>query len=103
MLAGYRFARRAWSAGMDTFSYGCDGRRLQQLACLARWPMRFLPKSSNGRLPEIQVTTMIANADRSQVLRGTVLVAASAFVWSSGGPIVRSLESADAWTTIFWR
>jgi drug/metabolite transporter (DMT)-like permease len=46
---------------------------------------------------------MIANADRSRALRGMILVAASAFVWSSGGPIVRSLESADAWTTIFWR
>jgi drug/metabolite transporter (DMT)-like permease len=31
------------------------------------------------------------------------LVASSAVVWSTAGPFVRSLESADAWTTIFWR
>jgi drug/metabolite transporter (DMT)-like permease len=31
------------------------------------------------------------------------LVASAAIVWSSGGAIVRSLDAADAWTTIFWR
>ena len=36
-------------------------------------------------------------------LRGVALVAASALVWSSGGLIARLLESADSWTTIFWR
>jgi drug/metabolite transporter (DMT)-like permease len=35
--------------------------------------------------------------------RGLALVAAAALVWSTGGLIVRSLESADNWTTIFWR
>ncbi|MEZ5666251.1 MAG: DMT family transporter [Alphaproteobacteria bacterium] len=35
--------------------------------------------------------------------RGLVLVAASALLWSSGGLIVRLLDSADSWTTIFWR
>lgn len=35
--------------------------------------------------------------------RGLALVAAAAVVWSTGGLIARSLESADNWTTIFWR
>jgi drug/metabolite transporter (DMT)-like permease len=63
----------------------------------------FWPKPSCGHPGEFQVMTVIANAERSRTLRGMVLVAASAVVWSSGGPIVRSLESADTWTTIFWR
>jgi drug/metabolite transporter (DMT)-like permease len=36
-------------------------------------------------------------------LRGVLLVGASAVLWSLGGLIVRSLEAADPWTTIFWR
>ncbi len=36
-------------------------------------------------------------------LRGAVLVSAAALLWSTGGLIVRSLEQADAWTTVFWR
>ena len=35
--------------------------------------------------------------------RGLALVAAAALIWSSGGLIVRMLDSADNWTTIFWR
>jgi drug/metabolite transporter (DMT)-like permease len=35
--------------------------------------------------------------------RGLALVAAAALVWSTGGLIVRSLDSSDNWTTIFWR
>ncbi|MGF1626782.1 MAG: DMT family transporter [Alphaproteobacteria bacterium] len=35
--------------------------------------------------------------------RGLALVAASALIWSSGGLIVRLLDSADNWTIIFWR
>jgi drug/metabolite transporter (DMT)-like permease len=36
-------------------------------------------------------------------LKGVLLVSASAVLWSLGGLIVRSLDSADPWTTIFWR
>ena len=43
----------------------------------------------------------ISAADRHH-LRGVLLVAASAVIWSTGGLIVRSL-STDPWTTIFWR
>ncbi len=46
---------------------------------------------------------MTSESDRLHPLRGMILVAAAAAVWSSGGAIVRSLDSADAWTTIFWR
>lgn len=36
-------------------------------------------------------------------LRGILLVGASSVLASTGGLIVRSLESADPWTTVFWR
>jgi drug/metabolite transporter (DMT)-like permease len=36
-------------------------------------------------------------------LKGVLLVGASAVLWSLGGLIVRSLDSTDPWTTIFWR
>ena len=36
-------------------------------------------------------------------LKGVLLVGASAVLWSLGGLIVRSLDGADPWTTIFWR
>ncbi|HLJ21282.1 MAG TPA: DMT family transporter [Stellaceae bacterium] len=36
-------------------------------------------------------------------LRGALLVSAAALLWSTGGLIVRSLQQADAWTTVFWR
>lgn len=36
-------------------------------------------------------------------LKGVLLVGASAVLWSLGGLIVRSLDTADPWTTIFWR
>ena len=36
-------------------------------------------------------------------LRGALLVSAAALLWSTGGLIVRSLQLADAWTTVFWR
>lgn len=35
--------------------------------------------------------------------RGLVLVTAATLIFSSGGLIVRSLDSADSWTTVFWR
>ncbi len=35
--------------------------------------------------------------------RGLLLVATAALLWSSGGLIVRSLDSADPMTTVFWR
>lgn len=41
--------------------------------------------------------------DAAARVRGLALVAASAVIWSSGGLIVRSLETADSWTTILWR
>ena len=36
-------------------------------------------------------------------LRGGILVSAAALLWSTGGLVVRSLELADAWTTVLWR
>jgi drug/metabolite transporter (DMT)-like permease len=39
----------------------------------------------------------------SSGMRGALLVSAAALLWSTGGLIVRSLELADAWTTVFWR
>ena len=36
-------------------------------------------------------------------LRGMMLVAGAAVAWSTGGLLARSIESADSWTTIFWR
>jgi drug/metabolite transporter (DMT)-like permease len=36
-------------------------------------------------------------------LKGVLLVGAASVLWSLGGLIVRSLDTADAWTTIFWR
>lgn len=35
--------------------------------------------------------------------RGILLVAGAALLWSTGGLIVRSLDTADSWTTILWR
>ena len=42
-------------------------------------------------------------AQSGRDLRGGLLVSAAALLWSTGGLIVRSLEMADAWTTVFWR
>jgi len=39
----------------------------------------------------------------SHNLRGGILVSAAALLWSTGGLVVRSLELADAWTTVLWR
>lgn len=36
-------------------------------------------------------------------MKGALLVAAAAVLWSTGGLIVRSLEVADGPTTVFWR
>jgi drug/metabolite transporter (DMT)-like permease len=38
-----------------------------------------------------------------QTGRGLLLVAAAAAFWSSGGLIVRSLDTTDPWKIIFWR
>jgi drug/metabolite transporter (DMT)-like permease len=35
--------------------------------------------------------------------RGMAFVASAALLWSTGGLVVRSLEMADAMTTVFWR
>lgn len=40
---------------------------------------------------------------QTKKLKGIVLVAASALIWSSGGLIVRSIRDADSWTIVFWR
>lgn len=42
-------------------------------------------------------------AEASTARRGLLLVALAAVLWSTGGLIVRSLESTDVWTTVFWR
>ena len=34
---------------------------------------------------------------------GLMLVAVAAVLWSTGGVVVRSLDVADVWTTVFWR
>jgi drug/metabolite transporter (DMT)-like permease len=36
-------------------------------------------------------------------LKGALLVAAAALIWSTGGLIVRALGDTDQWTTVFWR
>lgn len=36
-------------------------------------------------------------------VRGVLLVAGAALVWSFGGMIVRFLEVGDSWTIVFWR
>ncbi len=36
-------------------------------------------------------------------LRGAAFVAAAAVFWSTGGVLVRLLETQNSWTTIFWR
>ncbi|MEZ5924777.1 MAG: DMT family transporter [Hyphomicrobiaceae bacterium] len=34
---------------------------------------------------------------------GVLLVAGAALLWSTGGLVVRSLETTDSWTIVFWR
>jgi drug/metabolite transporter (DMT)-like permease len=36
-------------------------------------------------------------------LKGALMVAASALIWSTGGLIVRALGDTDQWTTVLWR
>lgn len=36
-------------------------------------------------------------------VRGTMLVAGAAVIWSTGGLLARLIETQDTWTTIFWR
>lgn len=36
-------------------------------------------------------------------LRGIALVVGAALLWSTGGLVVRSLETTDTWTIVFWR
>ncbi len=38
-----------------------------------------------------------------QLGRGIALMVGAALAWSTGGLIVRNLESADAWEIVFWR
>jgi drug/metabolite transporter (DMT)-like permease len=46
--------------------------------------------------------TNVATESRGQGY-GTVLVLASAIVWSFGGTLARFLEIQDGWTVVFWR
>jgi drug/metabolite transporter (DMT)-like permease len=46
---------------------------------------------------------LMPESDAAARRRGLALVGLSALIWSTGGLIVRSLESADVWTTVFWR
>jgi drug/metabolite transporter (DMT)-like permease len=39
----------------------------------------------------------------SEHVRGLLLVAGAAVVWSTGGLVARLIETQDSWTTIFWR
>lgn len=39
----------------------------------------------------------------SSHLRGIALVVGAALLWSTGGLVVRSLETTDTWTIVFWR
>ena len=39
----------------------------------------------------------------SEHVRGLLLVAGAAVVWSTGGLVARLIETHDSWTTIFWR
>ena len=34
---------------------------------------------------------------------GILLISSAALLWSTGGLVVRSLETTDTWTTVFWR
>lgn len=40
---------------------------------------------------------------REGLALGIALVAASAVVWSFGGPIAREIKAPDPWTIVFWR
>lgn len=44
-----------------------------------------------------------ATAAPDHHLKGVLLVGGAAVLWSLGGLIVRSLDTTDPWTTIFWR
>ncbi len=39
----------------------------------------------------------------TQSLKGTLLIIASALIWSTGGLFVRLIHGADSWTIVFWR
>lgn len=39
----------------------------------------------------------------AQQIRGTLLIVASALMWSTGGLIVRLIHGVDSWTIVFWR
>lgn len=42
-------------------------------------------------------------SDTTNRLKGLAYVTASALIWSFGGLLIRAVESADAWTIVFWR
>ena len=46
-------------------------------------------------------STDASRGDRNTL--GIMLVCGAALLWSTGGLIVRSLETTDTWTTVFWR
>src|SRR5271169_5286572 len=64
-------------------------------------------KSAISRLP-CYMSRFVHAATKTQSeaalhRQGVIRVALAALIWSTGGLIVRSLESADVWTTVFWR
>ena len=62
-----------------------------------------LPTVQAGVIHAGAATAASAAEDARNRVRGLALVALAAVIWSSGGLIVRSLETADSWTTVFWR
>ena len=46
---------------------------------------------------------MTPGSGQDDRVRGTLMVAGAAIVWSTGGLVARLIETQDSWTTIFWR
>ena len=46
---------------------------------------------------------MMPGGGQDDRLRGTLMVAGAAIVWSTGGLVARLIETQVSWTTIFWR
>lgn len=51
------------------------------------------------------MTTLLAGLDEegARLARGRVLVLLATLFWSIGGPLIRFIESADAWQILFYR
>jgi len=53
-------------------------------------------------MPTIAATAATSGLDPAR-LKGVLLVLLAAVVWSSGGPLMRAMESATSWQILFWR